>query len=50
MNNSAQINDANSFSLAQIVPHCPVMLVLDTSHSMWGKGLSDMTRSLKAFH
>ncbi len=29
--------------------HCPVMLVLDTSHSMWGKGLHDMLVSLKVF-
>lgn len=32
------------------MPHCPVMLVLDTSHSMWGKGLSDMMASLDAFY
>ena len=32
------------------MPHCPVMLVLDTSHSMWGKGLADMKASLDAFY
>ena len=42
--------DSNDFSLAQIVPHCPVMLVLDTSHSMWGKGLQDMMQSLQTFY
>lgn len=42
--------DFNDFSLAQIVPHCPVMLVLDTSHSMWGKGLHDMMQSLQIFY
>ena len=31
------------------MPHCPVMLVLDTSHSMWGAGLADMMASLDAF-
>ena len=31
------------------MPHCPVMLVLDTSHSMWGRGLADMMSSLAAF-
>ncbi|MGN0879049.1 MAG: VWA domain-containing protein [Oligosphaeraceae bacterium] len=32
------------------LPHCPIILVLDTSHSMWGKGLSDMVSSLKVFY
>ena len=31
------------------LPHCAVMLVLDTSHSMWGQGLADLQLSLKAF-
>lgn len=31
------------------MPHCPVMLVLDTSHSMWGAGLADMMVSLGVF-
>lgn len=26
--------------------HCPVMLVLDTSHSMWGKGFQNLLVSL----
>ncbi|MGN0867677.1 MAG: VWA domain-containing protein [Oligosphaeraceae bacterium] len=30
--------------------HCPVILVLDTSHSMWGNGLKDMQASLHEFH
>lgn len=32
------------------IPHCPVMLVLDTSHSMWGRGMLDQQDALKAFH
>lgn len=32
-----------------IIPHCLIMLVLDTSHSMWGKGLRDLKHSLRAF-
>ena len=32
-----------------LIPHCPVMLVLDTSHSMWGQGLADLQSSLAAF-
>ena len=36
-------------SLASIIPHCLIMLVLDTSHSMWGKGLHDLKHSLRAF-
>ena len=32
------------------MPHCAVMLVLDTSHSMWGAGLADMMSSLAAFY
>ena len=31
------------------MPHCAVMLVLDTSHSMWGAGLADMMDSLEMF-
>ncbi len=34
----------------QALPHCAVMLVLDTSHSMWGEGLRDMKDSLHAFY
>ena len=32
------------------IPHGPVMLVLDTSHSMWGKGMQDQQDALRAFH
>ena len=38
------------YDVANAVPHCPVMLVLDTSHSMWGQGLADMKASLKTFY
>lgn len=31
-------------------PHCPIILVLDTSHSMWGQGLVDMMQSLQVFY
>ena len=46
-----QSNYAGScnFDLTNAIPHCPVVLVLDTSHSMWGQGLSDMMTSLHAF-
>lgn len=36
--------------LSLVVPHCPVVLVLDTSHSMWGQGLVDLKNSLTAFY
>ena len=39
----------NEFAIANKIPHCPVILVLDTSHSMWGKGLSDLKQSLQLF-
>ena len=39
-----------AYELTAVIPHCPVMLVLDTSHSMWGKGLLDMKNSLIAFY
>ena len=32
------------------IPHCPVMLVLDTSHSMWGQGMQDQQSALRTFH
>ena len=32
------------------IPHCPVMLILDTSHSMWGRGMLDQQDALRAFH
>ena len=41
---------AGSTALAALVPHCAVMLVLDTSHSMWGKGLLDMRQALAEFY
>jgi len=46
------VNEMNNgmFDLANTMPHCPVVLVLDTSHSMWGQGLTDMMASLKAFY
>ncbi len=33
-----------------LLPRCAVMLVLDTSHSMWGEGLKDMMASLQVFY
>ena len=47
--NNSSLKSQN-FALAAVIPHCPVMLVLDTSHSMWGKGLTDMKNSLIAFY
>lgn len=38
-----------NFELANLIPHCPVVLVLDTSHSMWGQGLIDLKEALKSF-
>ena len=32
------------------IPHGPVMLVLDTSHSMWGRGMQDQQDAVKAFY
>lgn len=46
------INEENNYEcydLVNLVPHCPVVMVLDTSHSMWGKGLSDLKQSLNEF-
>ena len=43
-------DDTNDFALEQIIPHCPVVLVLDTSHSMWGKALHDLKQSIYAFY
>ena len=37
------------YAPAFAIPHCQVMLVLDTSHSMWGQGLADLQNSLQAF-
>lgn len=50
MNENAKEMNDNMFDLANAIPHCPVVLVLDTSHSMWGQGLTDMMASLKAFY
>ena len=47
--NSFTNMDSENNSLAPLIPHCPVILVLDTSHSMWGKGLADMKESVQAF-
>jgi len=48
----SMINEENNYEcydLVNLVPHCPVVMVLDTSHSMWGKGLSDLKQSLAEF-
>ena len=37
------------YDLVNVIPHCPVIMVLDTSHSMWGQGLADLKRSLNEF-
>ena len=50
MNESANEMNNGMFDLANAMPHCPVVMVLDTSHSMWGQGLTDMMASLKAFY
>ena len=50
MNESANEMNDGMFDLTNAMPHCPVILVLDTSHSMWGQGLADMMSSLKAFY
>ena len=50
MNESANEMNNGMFDLTNAMPHCPVILVLDTSHSMWGQGLTDMMSSLKAFY
>lgn len=36
--------------LANLIPHCPLVLVLDTSHSMWGQGLIDLKAALRTFN
>ena len=50
MNENVNETNTGMFDLANTMPHCPVVLVLDTSHSMWGQGLTDMMSSLKAFY
>ena len=37
------------FDLTNVMPHCPVMLVLDTSHSMWGRGMQDLACAVRDF-
>ena len=42
--------EASMNALVPIMPRCPVMLVLDTSHSMYrGTALVDLHRSMRAF-
>lgn len=48
--NSGETTEAELFPLANLLPHCPVILVLDTSHSMWGKGLCDLNDSIQMFY
>ena len=50
MNGDIIETKANDFEMENFVPHCPVILVLDTSHSMWGRGLRDMMQSLQTFY
>ena len=40
---------SNTYDITNLIPHCPVIMVLDTSHSMWGQGLSDLKQSLQEF-
>ncbi len=52
MNTEAEIYEAENGSALicrNDMPHCAVVLVLDTSHSMWGKGLRDLKQSLRVF-
>lgn len=48
MNNYREFQN-NALIPVSSVPRCPVMLVLDTSHSMWGSNLTDLQNSLKDF-
>lgn len=53
MNNSHDNfeNTCNEYQLAANLPYCPVILILDTSASMWkGGALADMKRSLIGFY
>ena len=50
MNENVNEMNIGTFDLANAMPHCAVILVLDTSHSMWGQGFTDMMASLKAFY
>ncbi len=47
--NEEQIMNEMETALSPAVPHCPVMVVLDTSHSMWGQGMTDQQNALQAF-
>ena len=49
INNSYFESSTDTWLPALPLPHSAVMLVLDTSHSMWGQGLTDLQRSLAAF-
>ena len=44
------VTNSSNYELSFLIPHCPVVLVLDTSHSMWGQGLIDLRNSLEAFY
>ena len=44
------LTSTSNNELSFLIPHCPVVLVLDTSHSMWGQGLIDLKNSLEAFY
>ncbi len=48
-NTSYELIACDNYAPAFTLPCCSVMLVLDTSHSMWGQGLADLQLSLKAF-
>ena len=37
-------------SIENPMPHCAIVLVLDTSQRMWGPGLANLTASLNAFY
>ena len=37
------------YDIINLIPHCPVIMVLDMSHSMWGQGLADLKQSLDEF-
>ena len=50
MNKEMNAMNTEMTAVANLIPHCPVILVLDTSHSMWGQGLTDMMTALKTFY
>ncbi|MCQ2377806.1 MAG: VWA domain-containing protein [Victivallaceae bacterium] len=53
MTQSESFTSENRFALAlpenNPMPRCAVLLVLDTSHSMWGNGLLEMQESIRTF-